>query len=768
MLFIVFPTFYIIINTNKTGTAMKSISNESIKSDFYCFPYFYELLYNLRIKVRCNVNSRKLQNCRQNPFCLFFSILLLINTFHLPSDINKRIVNIGIYENSPKVFISESGKPAGIFIDIIKYIAEKEGWELNFVSGTWGEGLDRLEKGEIDLMPDVAKTANREEIFSFHEIPVLSSWFQVYTKKGNKIQSILDLDGKRIAVLERSVQEESFNALAKGLELNVTILPLPDYKKCFDIVLSGEADAAITNRFYGLTHAGKSGLKDTAVIFNPTTLFFAASKYSDRTLLETIDRHLSALKKDTHSVYYTSLKQWISEESVSNFPQWLKLIFVLVLLLLLISLTGSVILKYQVNIRTEELSRNNEQMHIMEKTLRLTATKPEMQEILNNFLLGALKLTKIKSGTLYLTDYKTERLVKSASVNVPDDASFSCLHNLSEINSSSFMSKSFKNNSPYVDLSFQIIFPLAAHNQNIGALCLFSEKEIVFNQITVNLIKNLCATVAVTITNSRLYEEIRAHEKELEFEVARRTDELKTAMERAQDADRIKSAFLATMSHELRTPLNSIIGFTGIILQELPGPINEEQRKQMLMVQNSSRHLLALINDVLDISKIEAGELKLLITTFDVKTSIEKVVNMIMPQSEKKGLKLNIHIADDVGISKTDQRRLEQVILNLLNNAVKFTEQGSISLSCSTLDSNYILSVADTGIGITHENLSSIFQPFHQIDSGLSRNHEGTGLGLSICMKLLDLMGGSITAESRPDEGSTFKITFPGIDGVKI
>jgi len=237
--------------------------------------------------------------------------------------------------------------------------------------------------------------------------------------------------------------------------------------------------------------------------------------------------------------------------------------------------------------------------------------------------------------------------------------------------------------------------------------------------------------------------------------------DLEAANERLKELDRLKSAFLATMSHELRTPLNSIIGFTGIMLQGLAGPLNEEQVKQMTMVQGSARHLLALINDVLDISKIEAGQLALSVASFELRPSVEKMVKLVLPLAEKKGLDMKLELSDDLGTATTDQRRLEQVILNLLNNAIKFTEKGHVRISCRIEDDHYVLSVSDTGIGIRLEEIPKIFQPFHQIDTGLTRKYEGTGLGLSICKKLLDIMGGDIHVESQWGGGSIFTIRFP-------
>ena len=243
---------------------------------------------------------------------------------------------------------------------------------------------------------------------------------------------------------------------------------------------------------------------------------------------------------------------------------------------------------------------------------------------------------------------------------------------------------------------------------------------------------------------------------------------LREATLRAEAADRTKSAFLATMSHELRTPLNSIIGFTGILLQRLAGPLNAEQVRQLDMVRGSARHLLALINDVLDISKIEAGQLEVARGPCDLGACIDRALATAQPLAAAKGLALDSEVQaglrDALAHAVGDPRRVEQVLLNLLGNAIKFTDHGSVQLRAwrgATAPDVVCIAVADTGIGIAPADLATLFQPFRQVDGALSRAYEGTGLGLAISQRLAGLMGGMISAQSEPGRGSKFTLELP-------
>jgi signal transduction histidine kinase/CheY-like chemotaxis protein len=266
----------------------------------------------------------------------------------------------------------------------------------------------------------------------------------------------------------------------------------------------------------------------------------------------------------------------------------------------------------------------------------------------------------------------------------------------------------------------------------------------------------------------RANDELKTRTRELEGEIIHRKqtqEELLKAKHAAEDASRAKSAFLANMSHELRTPLNAIIGYSEMLEEETRDSGRMENLQDLQKIQAAGKHLLSLINDVLDLSKIEAGKMGLHLETFDVSVMVEEMVTTLQPAIAKNNNKVRVHLGDDLGMMRADATKVRQILFNLMSNACKFTDHGTISLDVSPTiveGQEWIrFQVKDTGIGISSKQQHKLFQEFSQADATIARKYGGTGLGLAISHRFVQMMKGRISVESQAGQGSTFSVHLP-------
>mgnify|MGYP005846432715 CR=1 FL=1 len=314
-----------------------------------------------------------------------------------------------------------------------------------------------------------------------------------------------------------------------------------------------------------------------------------------------------------------------------------------------------------------------------------------------------------------------------------------------------------------------IATPIVQEDQVLGVLAASSHtRKGFFSQKFVEAFEALASELALAIVNARLYSEVRELNRTLEEKVRERTGELEAANRDLQELDRLKSEFLANMSHELRTPMNSILGYTQLVLDEVDGPVTPEQRKSLERVEKNAQHLLRLINDILDLSKIEAGRMELEIHPFDLGQLVAEVVDDQRALAEQKGVACRAVLATgDLKIA-ADPNKVREVLNNLVNNAIKFTDRGSVTVTVAEETRNHVggvrVDVQDTGMGIPARSQEEIFLAFKQLDGSITRTHGGTGLGLSIAKRLVELHGGSISVESREGVGSRFTVWMPRAD----
>lgn len=648
-------------------------------------------------------------------------------------------IRVGVYENNPKIFTDDKGNVSGFWPEIIEYIAAEEGWRIEYIHGTWPECLTRLEKNEIDVMPDVGYTEERNALYNFSSETVLVSWSRVYAKEGSNIQSILDLEGKNIAVLKGSINvegPEGIKQLVRKFEINCTFTEVDSYTKVFELLDSKEADAGVTNKDFGNASENKYNVERTSIIFLPSHIQFAFPKDSSLApyLAERIDYHIKELKEDKGSLYYQLLEKWLgvkpAEKSV--IPGWMLWVLAGLGGLALLLGGGSIILRSQVRARTKELMSDITERKRVEEALRQSEQKYRtlVENIPQTIFYKDRKLAYISCNENYARDLK----IKPNEITGKTDYDF---------------------------------YPkdLAEKYRADDRRIIDSDKPEIIEEKYIEDGKDRFVETHKTTVKDDKGDVIGVLGIFRDITERKQTQRLEAEAEAAKLANQVKSEFLASMSHELRTPLNAVIGFAQVLQEQYFGQLNEKQAEYVNDILESGRHLLSLINDVLDLSKIEAGKEELELSTVNIKELLQGSLVMVKEKALKHGISLSLQVTADIdGLEiRVDERKVKQVMFNLLSNAAKFTpDGGAITVEGRKQGEEVIISVSDTGIGIAPQDQKKLFQRFYQVHSSTTDKTLGTGLGLALAKHLTEMHGGRIWVESEGEgKGSRFSFTLP-------
>lgn len=512
----------------------------------------------------------------------------------------KATITVGIYQNPPKIFIDEKGNPEGIFIDLLEVIAAKENLSLEYTSGEWKELMKMLSRGDIDLMPDVAFSTERDSLYKLNSLPVLGSWLEVFTTETNIVNSIQDLQGKKVGVLKGSIQEEYLTKNIKPrLNLQFNLKLFTDYQGSVEALQKGKIDMIVADRFFYFSNLNQEKIIPSGVIFRPSDLHLAFSNNTDPSLIKLFDKSLVELKNNPNSQYYKILHFWFGKDLKSAVPPYIYWLLIITGVILITVIVFSIVLRYKVKVQTRTLWKRNRQ------------------------------LTRAK--------------------------------------------------------------------------------------------------------------------------------------EKAEENERLKTIFLQNMSHEIRTPMNGIIGFLELLKE--PNLDDNSRKKYIEIVIKSGKRLLSTINNIIEISKIDSDQITVHHSKVNIPEVMEFYHNFFEPQAlEKKiELKLSQNLPDDHKLILTDKFIFDNILTNLISNAIKFTHKGYVELGNRLENNKIIFYVKDTGTGIPKERQNAIFDRFVQANLNITRPHEGSGLGLAIVKAYVKALNGQIWIESETGKGSTFYFSIPYI-----
>ncbi len=418
-------------------------------------------------------------------------------------------------------------------------------------------------------------------------------------------------------------------------------------------------------------------------------------------------------------------------------------------------------LEQKVESRTEELARSVEELKALGEVSQVVSSTLDLEKVLTKIVRHAVQLSKTDAGTIYEFDETEQMFMPRINYGMSEGFIDALRGSKLRVGDKTVIGQAAQKRAPdqvpdlatvpeYPLPSVQnagyralLAFPLLREEKLIGGLIVRRKAAGEFPPHVVDMLQTFAAQSVVAIHNARLFREIEHKSQELLI------------------ANKHKSEFLANMSHELRTPLNAILGYSELIIDKIYGDVPEKILEVLVRVEKNGRHLLSLINDVLDLSKIEAGRLTLSLNDYSMQDIIQTAFTSVEALALEKNLDLKVIVPKHLEKGKGDEQRIAQVMLNLLGNAIKFTEQGEVKLEAAVSNESFLISVSDTGPGLSEADQEKIFKEFQQADGSSTRKKGGTGLGLSISKKIVEMHGGCIGVESTLGKGSTFWFRLP-------
>ncbi len=652
-------------------------------------------------------------------------------------------LRVGVHDNQPLAFVDADGQAKGFLIDILEYIGAKEGWRLDYIPGSLAECLERLKRGEIDLVVGIGYSRERNEVYDFTYEDIYSDWGVVYTQVDSDINQIVNLDNKKIAVVHDDIHYHNLRNLAEQLKLKCRFIEAYEYDAVLELIARKKVDAGVVNRLYGLEFETNYNVSRSPIIFSHAEVHFAVPKKKHRELIRAIDKHLAPLKSDKSSFYHQALDKWTPTTVKWQLPKWFVGILAVAGGLLLLFLVTGLLLRAQVKAKTAELS------------------------FINQELLAEIAERKRVEDVLRLTQFSVDNAGDAAFWMGPD-AKFIYVNDTACSSLGYSRQELLSMTVPDIDPNF----PAAAwpeHWQEVrrrGSFIVESqhrtrEGRVFPVEITVNYLE----------FEGKEYNCVFARDITERKEAEKEKERMQVQLRQAQKMEAV-GTLAGGIAHDFNNLLQAVQGYAQLLLLKMDDD-DSGQRGLQQIVRAATRGA-ELTQQLLTFSRKIESELQ----PIDFNREVENV-RLLLERTIPKMIEVKFRLAEDLKMVNADLGQIEQILMNLAVNAKDAMPDGGkliVETANVILDQDYCkihrvanpgsyvqLTVTDTGHGIDKMTIEHIFEPFYTT----KETGKGTGLGLATVYGIVKSHNGHIVCYSEPDEGTTFKIYLPTIDSTE-
>ncbi len=652
-------------------------------------------------------------------------------------------LKVGVHDNQPLVFVDADGQAKGFLIDILEYIGAKEGWRIEYIPGSLTECLERLKRGEIDLVVGIGYSRERNEVYDFTYENIFSDWGVVYSQVDSDINQIVNLDNKKIAVVHDDIHYHNLRKLAEQLKLKSRFIEAYEYDAVLELIARKKVDAGVVNRLYGLEFETNYNVSRSPIIFSHTEVHFAVPKKKHRELIRAIDKHLAPLKSDKSSIYHQALDKWTPTKVKWQLPKWFVGILAAAGGLLLLFLVTGLILRAQVKAKTAELS------------------------FINQELLGEIAERKRVENVLRLTQFSVDNAGDAAFWMGPD-AKFIYVNDTACSSLGYSRQELLSMTVPDIDPNF----PAAAwpeHWQEVrrrGSFIVESqhrtrEGRVFPVEITVNYLE----------FEGKEYNCVFARDITERKEAEKEKERMQVQLRQAQKMEAV-GTLAGGIAHDFNNLLQAVQGYAQLLLLRKDG--DDDGQRELQQIVRAATRGAELTQQLLTFSRKIESELQ----PIDFNREVENV-RLLLERTIPKMIEVKFRLAEDLKMVNADPGQIEQILMNLAVNAKDAMPDGGkliVETANVILDQDYCkihrvanpgsyvqLTVTDTGHGIDKMTIEHIFEPFYTT----KETGKGTGLGLATVYGIVKSHNGHIVCYSEPDEGTTFKIYLPTIDSTE-